>query len=205
MYTGDITESGMRAPDLGECSSVGRKAPRCQEFVVVKSARTSMMWAIHVRMGVTPRNLVASIFALNVREARHIAITSSMIQQVCMCVRMYSYVKQQTCISAPETRARPKTDPQEVHWVEHNSTCRAHARIHKFLRTSLKFWSLVCLMTYMRSNAPALAPGRRAQGRKPTPKRVRTWARECCTVHAGRSSETQVHMRALVQNPHSRS
>jgi hypothetical protein len=143
LYTGDITESGMRAPDLGECSSVGRKAPRCQEFVVVKSARTSMMWAIHVRMGVTPRNLVASIFALNVREARHIAITSSMIQQVCMCVRMHSYVKQQTCISAPETRARPKTDPQEVHWVEHSSTCRAHARIHKFLRTSLKFWVLV--------------------------------------------------------------
>ena len=102
-----------------------------------------MMWAIHVQVGVTPRNLVASIFAVNVREARHIAITSSMIQQVCMCVRMHSYVKQQTCISAPETRARPKTDPQEVHWVEHSSTCRAHARIHKFLRTSLKFWVLV--------------------------------------------------------------
>ena len=68
-----------------------------------------MMWAIHVQVGVTPRNLVASIFAVNVREARHIAITSSMIQQVCMCVRMHSYVKQQTCISAPETRARPKT------------------------------------------------------------------------------------------------
>ena len=51
------------------------------------------------------------------------------------------------------------------------SCARTH---HKFLRTSLKFWSLVCLMTYMRSNAPALAPGRRAQGRKPTPKRVRT-------------------------------
>ena len=86
-----------------------------------------MMWAIHVRMGVTPRNLVASIFALNAREARHIAITSSMIQQVCMCVRMYSYVKQQTCISAPETRARPKTDPQEVHWA---STTRRVVRTH---------------------------------------------------------------------------
>ena len=87
-----------------------------------------MMWAIHVQMGVTPRNLVASMFALNVRESRHIAITSSMIQQVCMCVRMYSYVKQQTCIGAPETRARPKTDPQEVHWVEHNSNVvRTHA------------------------------------------------------------------------------
>ena len=71
---------------------------------MVKSARASMMWAIHVRMGVAPRNLVASMFALNVRESRHIAITSSMIQQVCMCVRMHSYVKQQTCISAPETR-----------------------------------------------------------------------------------------------------
>jgi hypothetical protein len=66
-----MTESGMRAPDLRECSSVGRKVPRCQEFVVVKSARASMMWAIHVRMGVAPRNLVASMFALNVRESRH--------------------------------------------------------------------------------------------------------------------------------------
>jgi len=129
LFAADFLELCGCLTHFSHCEAKNCSAQRLQET----SARTSMMWAIHVRMGVTPRNLVASIFALNVREARHIAITSSMIQQVCMCVRMYSYVKQQTCISAPETRARPKTDPQEVHWVEHNSTCRAHARIHKFL------------------------------------------------------------------------
>ena len=50
-----------------------------------------VMLAIHVRNAVTPGNLVANIIALNVREARHIAITSSVNLHMCMCMHACSY------------------------------------------------------------------------------------------------------------------
>jgi hypothetical protein len=53
-----------------------------------------MMWAIRVRNAATPRNLVASIIALNVREARHIARTSSVNLHMRRCMRVCSYAKQ---------------------------------------------------------------------------------------------------------------
>jgi hypothetical protein len=82
----------------------------------------------HVRNAVTPRNLVASIIALNVREARHIATTSSvnlhMRVHACMII----------CKAA------------SMHWrtgderkAEQYSRGRAHARTRPFHRAALSF------------------------------------------------------------------
>jgi len=49
-----------------------------------------VMRAIHVRNAVTPGNLVANSIALNVREARHIAITSSVNLHMCMCMHAHT-------------------------------------------------------------------------------------------------------------------
>ena len=85
------------------------------------------MWAVHGGNAMTPGKLVASILALKVREARHIARTSSVNLHTCM--RVCSYAKQRACIGALETSARPKTDRQEVPGVD-REVVRTHVLAH---------------------------------------------------------------------------
>jgi hypothetical protein len=54
-----------------------------------EAAGACVMRVIHVRNAVTPGNLVANIIPLNVRETRHIAITSSVNLHMCMCMLIY--------------------------------------------------------------------------------------------------------------------
>ena len=61
LFAADFLELCGCLTHFSHCEAKNCSAQRLQET----SACTSMMWAIHVQMGVTPRNLVASIFALN--------------------------------------------------------------------------------------------------------------------------------------------
>ena len=112
-----------------------------------------MMWAIHVRNAVTSRNLVASILALNVREARHFATTSSVILHMLICMRICSYESSQHA----STHWRPAQGRKQT-------TMRflGSSNIREVVRTHAS-------MKYMRSNAAALVLCRCVKERIRTP------------------------------------